>query len=140
MTALVCTHGQADRFGGALGVVRRKQVAAGRVPMLAPEGFLAPQVAERMIAGNAMGRPARSPFGAPPAMGPHGRVAMRIGPALPAVRITLVLPTEELRQTGETRVPDGVRFEFRLTPGTGAPAGPINRPSRCGCGATGPRR
>lgn len=122
VTAVIYTHSHADHFGGALGVVSREEVASGRVPVIAPEGFLEHAVAENVVAGNAMGRRSLFQFGAPLPFGPKGRVNMGIGPALPTGTIALVPPTRVITRTGERLVLDGVIFEFMLTPGTEAPA------------------
>lgn len=120
--AVIYTHSHADHFGGALGVVSREEVASGRVPVIAPDGFLEHAVAENVLAGNAMGRRAQFQFGTPLPIGPDGRVSMGIGPALPTGTIALVPPTDIITRTGETRRLDGVDIEFQLTPGTEAPA------------------
>jgi len=122
VTALLYTHSHIDHFGGAPGVVSEADVAAGRVAILAPDGFLEHAVAENLIAGNAMARRALFQFGAPLADGPEGRVSVGIGPALARGTSGLLPPTDLVRATGETRVIDGVRFEFQLTPHTEAPA------------------
>ncbi|MFN7175829.1 MAG: alkyl/aryl-sulfatase [Thermaurantiacus sp.] len=122
VTAVIYTHSHVDHFGGALGVVSREEVTSGRVPVIAPEGFLEHAVSENVVAGNAMGRRALFQFGTPLPAGPEGRVSMGIGPALPAGTIALVPPTRSITRTGERLVLDGVTFEFMLTPGTEAPA------------------
>lgn len=122
VTGLIYTHSHLDHFGGAPGVVAEADVAAGRVPILAPEGFLEHAVSENLIAGNAMARRALFQFGTPLGSGPEGRVSVGIGPALARGTSGLLPPTDLVRATGETRVIDGVRFEFQLTPHTEAPA------------------
>jgi alkyl sulfatase BDS1-like metallo-beta-lactamase superfamily hydrolase len=122
VTAVIYTHSHADHFGGALGVVSRADVASGRVPVIAPDGFLEHAVSENVVAGNAMGRRAMFQFGSPLPFGAQGRVSMGIGPALPTGTIALVPPTRSITRTGERLRLDGVTFEFMLTPGTEAPA------------------
>ena len=61
---LLYTHSHVDHFGGARGVVSPEDVAAGRVPVLAPEGFLEHAVSENVFAGTAMTRRASYMYGA----------------------------------------------------------------------------
>jgi linear primary-alkylsulfatase len=42
VTGLLYTHSHVDHFGGARGVVSDDDVRSGRVPVLAPHGFLEP--------------------------------------------------------------------------------------------------
>ncbi len=51
MTGLLYTHSHVDHFGGALGVVDAEEIAAGRIPVLAPEGFLEHAVSENVLRG-----------------------------------------------------------------------------------------
>lgn len=120
--ALIYTHSHGDHFGGALGVVSEADVAAGKVAILAPDGFLEHAVSENLIAGNAMGRRALYQFGSPLPFGPMGRIGSGIGPALSNGSISLLPPTDTIRATGDARTLDGVRFLFQLTPNTEAPA------------------
>lgn len=57
VTAVIYTHSHIDHFGGVKGVVSQEEVDAGHVPILAPEGFIDPAMAENVFAGTAMGRP-----------------------------------------------------------------------------------
>jgi alkyl sulfatase BDS1-like metallo-beta-lactamase superfamily hydrolase len=56
VSGLLYTHSHADHFGGARGVVSAEDVASGRVPVLAPHGFLENAVSENVYAGGAMTR------------------------------------------------------------------------------------
>jgi Metallo-beta-lactamase superfamily len=64
VTGLVYTHSHVDHFGGAKGVVAEEDVEAGRVPILAPAGFLHHAVSENVFAGTAMARRAGYMYGA----------------------------------------------------------------------------
>ena len=66
---LLYTHSHVDHFGGARGVISAEEVAAGRVPVLAPAGFLEHAVSENVYAGGAMTR--RATYSAPCTL--HGR-------------------------------------------------------------------
>lgn len=120
--ALIYTHSHADHFGGARGVVDQAALAAGRVQVIAPDGFLEHAVSENVIAGNAMGRRATYQFGTGIAPGPEGQMSSGIGLGLSNGTITLIPPTRTITRTGETLTIDGVRIEFQVTPGTEAPA------------------
>ncbi len=120
--AVIYTHSHADHFGGVRGVVDAADVAAGRVRIIAPAGFMEHAISENIIAGNAMGRRATYQFGAYLAPGPEGQVTSGIGPAIPSGRQSLIAPTLEITRTGETLTIDGVRIVFQLTPNTEAPA------------------
>ncbi|WP_235976773.1 alkyl/aryl-sulfatase [Sandaracinobacteroides hominis] len=120
--ALIYTHSHGDHFGGALGVVSEADAAAGKVAILAPDGFLEHAVSENLIAGNAMGRRALYQFGSPLPFGPTGRISSGIGPALSTGTISLLPPNDVIKATGDARTLDGVRFVFQLTPNTEAPA------------------
>jgi alkyl sulfatase BDS1-like metallo-beta-lactamase superfamily hydrolase len=122
VVALIYTHSHADHFGGARGVVAQADVDAGRVQVIAPEGFLEHAVSENIIAGPAMGRRANFQFGITLPKGPDGQVSVGIGPAIARGTQSLIPPTREITRTGETLTIDGVRIEFQLTPSTEAPA------------------
>lgn len=120
--AVIYTHSHADHFGGVRGVVDAADVQAGRVRIVAPEGFMEHAVGENVIAGNAMGRRAIYQFGVTLPRGVEGQVSSGIGLALSSGAITLIPPTQTITHTGETLTLDGVRFEFQLTPNTEAPS------------------
>ena len=120
--AVIYTHSHADHFGGVRGVVEQGDVDAGRVQIIAPDGFLEHAVGENVIAGPAMSRRATFQFGANLAPGPQGQMTSGIGPATPVGTITLIAPTKSITHTGETVTIDGVQIVFQYTPGTEAPS------------------
>lgn len=120
--AVIYTHSHGDHFGGVLGVVDPADVEAGRVAIVAPDGFLEHAVSENLIAGNAMMRRMTYQFGLPLPISPEGKVSAGIGPALPNGTFSLLPPTDLILKTGDTRTLDGVEFEFQMTPHTEAPA------------------
>lgn len=120
--AVIYTHSHADHFGGVRGVVDQADVDAGRVQIIAPEGFVEHAVGENIIAGNAMGRRATYQFGQGLPGGPTGSMTSGIGPAVSAGTVTMIAPTRSISRTGETLTIDGVQIEFQVTPGTEAPS------------------
>ena len=122
VTGLLYTHSHVDHFGGARGVVSAEDVAAGRVPVLAPTGFLEHAVSENVYAGGAMTRRATYMYGALLPKGPTGQVGAGLGQTTSTGTITLIPPTVEIARTGQEETIDGIRLVFQLTPGTEAPA------------------
>ncbi len=122
VTGLIYTHSHVDHFGGAKGVVAAEDVEAGRVPVLAPVGFLHHAVSENVFAGTAMGRRAGYMYGARLKRGPEGQLGAGLGQTTSLGTITLIPPTLDVVETGQEETVDGVRMTFQLTPGTEAPA------------------
>ncbi|CAA9249106.1 MAG: Alkyl sulfatase and related hydrolases, MBL-fold metallo-hydrolase superfamily [uncultured Actinomycetospora sp.] len=122
VTAVIYTHSHVDHFGGVRGVVSGEDVAAGRVPILAPEGFVEHAVAENVYAGTAMARRAAYMYGAALPPGPAGQMGAGLGMTTSTGTVTLIPPTTDITHTGQEEVLDGVRIVFQVTPGTEAPA------------------
>jgi alkyl sulfatase BDS1-like metallo-beta-lactamase superfamily hydrolase len=119
---VIYSHGHADHFGGVKGVASDAEVAAGKVRVLAPAGFMETAVAENILAGNAMSRRAQYQFGSLLPPGPRGQVDTGLGKGLARGTLTLIAPTDTIAQGNDKRVVDGVEIEFRLVPGSEAPA------------------
>jgi alkyl sulfatase BDS1-like metallo-beta-lactamase superfamily hydrolase len=122
VVAIIYTHSHSDHFGGARGMVGQAEVDAGKVKVIAPQGFLEEAVSENVLAGTAMGRRATYQFGYLLAPGPEGQISSGIGQAIAKGSMTLLPPNLTIDHTGETLTVDGVKLEFQLTPGTEAPA------------------
>lgn len=122
VSAVIYTHSHADHFGGVRAVVDDAALAAGKLRIIAPEGFSEEAASENVMAGPAMGRRAGFQFGTGLAPGATGTIGSGIGPGLPAGQTTLIAPTETVGRTGETLVVDGVPLEFQIVSGTEAPA------------------
>lgn len=122
VVAVVYTHSHVDHYGGVRGVVDEAAVKAGKVKIYAPVGFLEAAVAENVMAGTAMSRRASYMYGnlLPPS--PTGQVGAGLGTTTSAGTVTLIPPTDIINKTGETRVIDGLTYEFLLAPGTEAPS------------------
>jgi alkyl sulfatase BDS1-like metallo-beta-lactamase superfamily hydrolase len=122
VSAVIYTHSHVDHFGGVLGVTTQADVDAGRVPVLAPEGFTAHAVQENVYAGTAMTRRAAYMYGTALHRGPQGQVGCGLGQAPSIGEVAIIVPTIDITATGETHTLDGVQIEFQMAPGTEAPA------------------
>ncbi|GAA4992603.1 alkyl sulfatase dimerization domain-containing protein [Yinghuangia aomiensis] len=122
VTGVVYTHSHVDHFAGVKGVTTQDDVDAGRVPVLAPSGFLEHAVSENVYAGTAMGRRAAYMYGAALARGPHGSVGAGLGQTTSTGTVTLIPPTVEIHTTGQEETVDGVRMVFQMAPDTEAPS------------------
>ncbi len=122
VVAVIYTHSHVDHFGGVLGVTSQSEVDAGRVAVLAPEGFTGHAVQENVYAGPAMARRATYMYGTLLARGPQGQVGCGLGQAPSTGEVALIVPNVDIRTTGETHTIDGVEIEFQMAPGTEAPA------------------
>ncbi len=122
VVAVIYTHSHVDHFGGVLGVTSQADVDAGKVAVLAPEGFTQHVVQENVYAGPAMTRRASYMYGTLLARGPHGHVGCGLGQVPSQGEVALIVPTVDVASTGETHTIDGVQIEFQMAPGTEAPA------------------
>jgi alkyl sulfatase BDS1-like metallo-beta-lactamase superfamily hydrolase len=120
--AVIYSHSHVDHYGGVGGVTSKEDVAAGKVQVIAPEGFLEHAVSENIIAGPAMSRRARFQFGLTLGAGPQGEVTSGLGPRPSLGSLSLIAPTTVITRTGQTLGIGDATLEFQLTPGTEAPA------------------
>lgn len=132
VVAVLYSHSHVDHYGGVEGLITKDQVAdagltleeqleSGKVPILAPKGFLEAAVSENVYAGTAMARRAQYQYGTLLEQGATGRLAMGIGMGQSVGTVGLLAPTYEV-SSDETLQIDGVEIQFQLTPGTEAPA------------------
>lgn len=120
--AVIYTHSHTDHFAGAPGVTSARDVADGKVQVIAPIGFVKEVVSEWVIAGTAMGRRAFYQFGYFLPRGPQGHVGMGMGTGIAAGKQELIPPTLEIDRTGQSVTIDGVELVFQMAPDTEAPA------------------
>ena len=131
--AVIISHCHVDHYGGIKGIMTSKeaadsalplaeQLASGKIPIIVPEGFAEHAVSENVYAGKAMSRRANYQYGVLLEAGVTGKLAMGIGIGQSTGTVSFIMPTYEIKETGETYVIDGVELEFQLTPGTEAPA------------------
>jgi alkyl sulfatase BDS1-like metallo-beta-lactamase superfamily hydrolase len=121
VVAVVYSHSHIDHFGGVRGIVDEADAKAGKVRIIAPEGFSEHAVSENVIAGNAMARRAVYQFGALLPRNAQGGVSAGLGMTTSNGTVTLIQPTEFVSKTGQELTVDGVRMVFQMTPGTEAP-------------------
>jgi alkyl sulfatase BDS1-like metallo-beta-lactamase superfamily hydrolase len=119
---VIYSHSHGDHFGGVKGVISEADVAAGKVQVLAPAGFLEAVAGESVMAGTAMSRRAQYQFGPLLPPGPRGHVDTGLGKKVAGGTVTLIAPTGTIDKTMEKRVIDGVEIVFQLAPGSEAPS------------------
>jgi alkyl sulfatase BDS1-like metallo-beta-lactamase superfamily hydrolase len=120
--AVIYSHSHGDHYGGVRGLVDEADVKAGKVQILAPVGFTGHAISEFVIAGNAMARRGIYMYGPLLPRNPQGGVNAGLGQTVGHGNGGLILPTREIKQTGEEVTIDGVKMAFQMTPGTEAPA------------------
>ncbi|EHI13305.1 alkyl/aryl-sulfatase [Mycolicibacterium thermoresistibile] len=120
--AVIHTHSHVDHFGGVLGVTTPADVESGRVAVIAPEGFVEHAVAENVYAGTAMARRASYMYGTMLEVGPRGQVGCGLGQRTSTGEVGMIVPTLDIRHTGEHHTVDGIEIEFQMTPNSEAPA------------------
>ncbi|MBS1879785.1 MAG: MBL fold metallo-hydrolase [Actinobacteria bacterium] len=122
VVAVVYSHSHVDHYGGVRGVVEEADVAAGKVRIIAPEGFLEAAVAENVLAGNVMSRRSSYMYGNLLPADPRGQVGAGLGVSTSSGTITLIPPTETVSETGQRLNIAGLDFEFMMAPDSEAPS------------------
>ncbi len=122
VVGIVYSHSHIDHYGGAPGLATKEDFDAGKVQVIAPEHFTEHAVSENVIAGNAMGRRAIYMYGALLPRNARGGVNGGLGMTTSTGLAGLILPTHEVKETGEELTIDGIEMVFQMTPGTEAPA------------------
>ncbi len=122
VSAVVYSHSHADHFGGVRGVVDPERLAAGKVEIIAPLGFMQEAVSENVYAGNAMNRRLFYQYGVLLPASPFGHAGQGLMQNVAAGNVGLLPPTYVVEDAIEERMVDGVRMIFQNTPGTEAPS------------------
>ncbi|WP_323836508.1 alkyl/aryl-sulfatase [Photorhabdus africana] len=122
VVSVIYSHSHVDHYGGVRSIVNEDDVKAGKVQIIAPEGFMEQAASEKVIAGNAMSRRAVYMFGSLLPRTSQGHVGTGLSAESPAGTVTLIPPTRTIKLTGEKMTIDGVEMVFQITSGTEAPA------------------
>lgn len=122
VVAVIYTHSHTDHYGGVKGVVSEDDVRNGNVKIIAPDGFMEEAISENVLAGNAMLRRATFSYGTFLPTTAKGNIGVGLGVSVTRGNITLIAPTDLIRETGETMRIDGLEFEFLMAPGSEAPS------------------
>ncbi len=127
LAGVIISHSHADHFGGFEGIYEAglatpEDVKSGKLPVIAPEGFVEEAVSENVLAGNIMGRRAGYQYGNVLKVNEKGIVTGSLGPALANGASSLPMPNHFITKDGEKVTIDGIDFEFYLTPHSEAPA------------------
>jgi alkyl sulfatase BDS1-like metallo-beta-lactamase superfamily hydrolase len=120
--AVIYTHSHVDHYGGVRGVIDEADVRAGKVSVIAPDGFMQAVLGENVLAGRPMARRAQFQFGTMLPRGPRGQVDAGLGKSVARGNTGLIAPTQSIVQPVEEHTIDGVKISFQLAPETEAPA------------------
>jgi alkyl sulfatase BDS1-like metallo-beta-lactamase superfamily hydrolase len=121
ISAVIYSHTHVDHWGGIRGLLNEEDVRSGKVPVIAPAGFMTYMVAENVYAGNAMNRRLFYQYGLLLPTSPHGYVGQGLGQRVSAGAVGLIAPTHFVEKPIEELEVDGVRMIFQNTPNTEAP-------------------
>ena len=121
MTAVIYSHSHVDHFGGVRGVIGEDEVAAGNVIIIAPDRFMEEVTKENLLVGTPMLRRAMFQFGATLERGPRAQVDAGLGKVTSRGTVTLIPPTQIVKEPFEVHRVDGIEMVFQLTPDTEAP-------------------
>jgi alkyl sulfatase BDS1-like metallo-beta-lactamase superfamily hydrolase len=122
VVAVIYTHSHIDHYGGVRGVIDEADVKAGKVAVIAPNGFMEAVSGENVLAGPPMARRAQFQFGYLLPRGPRGQVDAGLGKGAARGTPGLIAPTQLIAAPVEEHTIDGVRIVFQLAPETEAPA------------------
>lgn len=98
VSAIVFTHRHADGFVGALGVATAREVAERRIPVVAPEGFMAEAKSENILVGTARARRSMCPFCKNLVPSAKGIVDTGLGKNVASGAIGILAPTQLITQ------------------------------------------
>ena len=121
VSAVIYSHTHGDHWGGVRGIVKEEDVRSGKVPLIAPAGFMDHTISENVYAGNAMNRRLFYQYGLLLPASPHGFVDMALGKGISAGATGLIAPNRYVEQPIEEFEVDGLNMIFHNTPNTEAP-------------------
>jgi alkyl sulfatase BDS1-like metallo-beta-lactamase superfamily hydrolase len=121
VSAVIYSHTHGDHWGGVRGLIEETDVRSGKIPVIAPEGFMQFTISENVYAGNAMNRRLFFQYGLLLPANPYGYVGQGLGQAVSAGATGLIAPNRLVSAAIEEIEVDGVRMIFQNTPNTEAP-------------------
>lgn len=121
VVGVVISHSHGDHFGGVRGVVSEADVTSGKIPLIAPEGFVEAAISENVFAGNAMARRFQYQYAVLLDRSPFGHVDQAIGKNVAVGNTGLLVPNRFIKNDFEEITIDGVKMVFQNTPDTEAP-------------------
>ena len=122
VSAVIYSHSHIDHWGGVRGLpIDEADVAAGRVAIIAPEGFLDFAISENVFAGNVMNRRLFYQYGLLLTPGPYGFVGVGPFVKVPAGATGLIAPNRTIGGKFEETEVDGIPVVFQNAPNTEAP-------------------
>ncbi|MBN8429523.1 MBL fold metallo-hydrolase [Microbulbifer salipaludis] len=127
LKGVIISHSHADHFGGFNGIIdaglaTKEDFTSGKIPLIAPEGFVEESVSENVMGGNIMARRAGYQYGNVLPAGPKGKITAALGAAVADGQSGLPIPNKTISKDGEKVTIDGVEFEFYVTPHAEAPS------------------
>jgi alkyl sulfatase BDS1-like metallo-beta-lactamase superfamily hydrolase len=122
VSAVVYSHNHGDHWGGIRGILTDEDATSGRVPVIAPVGFMENAISENVFAGNAMNRRLFYQYGILLPTSPYGYVTQGLGPRVSAGSTGLIAPTRLVTGAIEEFEVDGIPMVFQNTPNTEAPS------------------
>ncbi|HEX4369709.1 MAG TPA: alkyl sulfatase dimerization domain-containing protein [Rhizomicrobium sp.] len=125
VVAIIYSHDHGDHYGGASAVIAPADAASGKVKVIAPAGFMPAVTEEASVAANLGGARGQFQFGGGLPVGARGTVDYGEGETVssgPAGAGPIVPPNDIIKKPFETRIIDGVNFEFQLALDTEAPS------------------
>jgi alkyl sulfatase BDS1-like metallo-beta-lactamase superfamily hydrolase len=121
VSAVIFTHGHIDHFGGVLGVASMADMKSGKVPVIAPQGFMDSALSENVLAGGAMSRRAVYQFGMHLPYGQREGVGNGLGIAASNGTPGIAVPTVHISANGQKQTVDGVPMVFYMANDSEAP-------------------
>ena len=122
VSAIIYTHSHIDHFGGVLGVTTAEEVAARKIPIIAPEGFTEEATSENIMVGVVMGRRSGYQFGKSLERSAKGFVDAGLGKNIAYGTFGILQPNQLISQDTQEMNVDGLRLVFHNVPGAEAPA------------------
>jgi len=123
--AVIYSHDHGDHYGGASAVVSPTDAASGKVKVIAPAGFMAALTEEVSVAANLAAARGQFQFGGGLPVSGRGTVDYGEGETVTRGQAgagPIVPPNDIIGKPFETRIIDGVPFEFQLALDTEAPS------------------